>query len=50
MGARLSVGGGSVEAVIYLLLRDLHGCAFNFGFLWLRGKGGRRVCRRVACI
>ena len=40
MGAKLSVGGVSVEAIIYLLLHDLHDCAFNFGFLWLRGEGG----------
>ena len=50
MGAKLSVSGVSVEAIIYLLWHDLHGCAFSFGFLWLRGEGGRRVCRRVTCI
>ena len=40
MGAKLSVSGICDETIIYLLLHNLHDCAFNFGFLWLRGGGG----------
>ena len=49
MGAKLSVSGICDEAIIHLLLHNLHDCAFNFGFLWLRGGGAAGLLAFNCC-